>query len=222
MKYLIFDAGSVISLTMNGLLPILEKLKNEFDGEFIITPQIKNEIVDKPAKIQKYEFESIQVKALISKGVFTMSSKIIPDNKLQQEANEIMKISNSSYVAFHEKVKIIQEGEASCLAFAKLCGRENVIVTDERTVRLLTERPDNISKLMGNKMHTKVSFNNKEMKYFSDFRFIRSAELLYIAYKKNLFDYKDSNLLGSLLYAVKYKGAAISSEEIDEIKKLAR
>jgi predicted nucleic acid-binding protein len=222
MKYVIFDAGSVISLTMNGLLGILEKLKEGFDGEFILTPQVKNELVDKPSKIKKYEFESIQVKALIKKGVFKMSSKIVSDSNLRREINKIIKISNSAYVAFHEKVKIIQEGETSCLAFAKLCGADNVIVTDERTVRLLTEKPENISRLMENKMHTKVSFNKKEIKYFSGFRFIRSAELLYVAYKKGLFEYKDSNLLGALLYAVKFKGAAISSDEISEMKLLAR
>ena len=32
MKYLIFDAGPIISLTMNGMLPIIEKLKGVFDG----------------------------------------------------------------------------------------------------------------------------------------------------------------------------------------------
>src|SRR3989344_5329454 len=36
MKYLIFDAGPLINFSMNGLLPMLEKLKKEFKGQFII------------------------------------------------------------------------------------------------------------------------------------------------------------------------------------------
>ena len=54
MKYLIFDAGPIISLTMNGLLPILEKLKKVFDGEFILTPSVKSEVIDRPMRIKKY------------------------------------------------------------------------------------------------------------------------------------------------------------------------
>ena len=47
MKYLIFDAGPIISMTMNGLLPLIEKLKNECGGcEFVLTPAVKKEVID--------------------------------------------------------------------------------------------------------------------------------------------------------------------------------
>ena len=54
MKYLILDAGPIISLTMNGLLWVLEKLKQDFDGEFIITPEIKQEVIDNPFRIKRF------------------------------------------------------------------------------------------------------------------------------------------------------------------------
>ena len=46
-------------------------------------------------------------------------------------------------------------------------------------------------------------------------------ENLWLAYKKNLIPVKkNKELLDALLYGVKFKGAAISSVEIEEMKKL--
>jgi hypothetical protein len=219
-KFLIFDAGPVISLTMNGLLPILEKLKQIFSGEFIITPDVERELIDKPLKIKKYELEGVKVRNLVEKGILKKSSQFVPNNTLTKETREIMNVINSSFKAetTNEKIKLIHEGEASCLAFSKLCKTENVIVVDERTVRMFIESPENLKKLMEKKLNTKIKTNIKKL---ANYKFIRSAELLYIAYKKNLFTIKkDKTLLDALLYGVKYKGASISSKEIEQIKKL--
>ena len=223
-KFLIFDAGPIISLTMNGLLDIIEKLKKEFDGEFIIVPAVKKEIIDKPSKIKKYALESVRVQGLFDKGVFKMSSSFINDNVLAKEGKKIMNIVNSSMKAERtgEKIRLIQAGEAECLAFSRLCKCDNAIVIDERTTRMLTEAPEQLRNLMEKKLHTKIDILDGQFKDLSNLRFIRSAELLYIAYKKNLFDLKkDRVLLDALLYGVKFKGCAISSREIEKIKKLA-
>ena len=223
MKYLIFDAGPIISLTMNGLLPILEKLKNVFDGEFILTPSVKSEIIDRPMKIKKYKLEAIQIKNLLDKGIFKLSSEVISDNRLDAEIKKILKITNGVLKTSQtgEKIKIIHEGEAACLAFSNLCGVENVIVIDERTTRLLTEAPHNLEKLMERKLHIELDSNIALLNNLKRYKFIRSAELLYIAYKKDLFEVKkDKQLLDALLYGVKFKGSSISSGEIEKIKKL--
>jgi hypothetical protein len=223
MKYLIFDAGPIISLTMNGLLPILEKLKNVFDGEFILTPSVKSEVIDRPMKIKKYKLEAIQIRNLLDKGIFKLSSEIIPDNNLDSEIKKILKITNGVLRTAQtgEKIKIIHEGEAACLAFSNLCGVENVIVIDERTTRLLTEAPRNLEKLMERKLHVELYSDTSLLDNLKRYKFIRSAELLYVAYKKDLFEIKnDKDLLDALLYGVKFKGASISSGEIEEIKKL--
>ncbi|MFZ5955501.1 MAG: hypothetical protein ACOYT4_03675 [Nanoarchaeota archaeon] len=220
-KFLIFDAGPIISLTMNGLLNILEKLKQNFSGEFIITPDIKFEVIDRPLKIKKYSFEALQVKNLLDKGILKLSSEFVKDSVLVKETQKILNISNSILYA-DENIKLIQRGEASCLAFANLCKKNNVIAIDERTTRMISEAPDKLKQLMENKLHTKINVNEQNLKLFGNFKFIRSTELIYIAYKKNLFDLKkDKILLDALLYAVKFKGVAVSSSEIEEIKKLA-
>jgi len=223
MKYLIFDAGPIISMTMNGMLPIIEKLKGIFDGEFILTPHVRKEVVDKPMKIKKFKLEAIQVNDMIERGVFKMSNAVIPNQKLDIETKKILKTTNGVLRTTQtgEKIKIIHDGEASCLAFSNLCGADNVIVIDERTTRMLTEAPQNLETMMEKKLHTSLDAELSLLNELKKFKFIRSAELLFIAYKKNLIPVKKSKeLLDALLYGVKFKGAAISSVEIEEMKKL--
>jgi len=222
-KFLIFDAGPIISLTMNGLLPILEKLKQNFDGEFVITPDVEKEVVDRPLKIKKYALEGVKVQNLVEKGVLVLSSKFVANSALNKETKRILRVANSSFQdeKIGEKIKLIQDGEASILAFSNLCKCDNVIVIDERTTRMLTEAPEKLEHLMEKKLHTSIDANFNSLKELSKFKFIRSAELLYVAYKKDLIGLKkDKILLDALLYGVKFKGTAISSREIEKIKNL--
>jgi predicted nucleic acid-binding protein len=223
MKYLIFDAGPIISLTMNGMLPLIEKLKEVFDGEFILTPSVKHEVVGRPMKIKKYKLEAIRVQDMIDRGVFKMSRTVVPDNKLEKEMKRLLKVTNGVLRTSQtgEKIKIIHDGEAACLAFANLCGCDNVIVIDERTTRMLTESPQNLEKMMEKKLHTPLTAELSLLDELKNFKFIRSAELLFVAYKKGLIPIKKSrDLLDALLYGVKFKGAAIASSEIEEMKRL--
>jgi len=221
-KFLIFDAGPIISLTMNGMLDVLERLRLRFHGEFIITPQVRKEVVEKPLMIKKYELEALKVQNLIDKNVLTISSKFVSNNVLTKKTHEFMKKANSIFQADRQNIGIIQEGEASCLAFSELCKCENVIVADERTIRLLAESPENLGHLMEKKLHTKINADMKKINEFKNFRFIRSSELLYFAYKNNFLLLKKSKvLLDAVLYAVKFAGTSISSKEIAEMKEMA-
>ena len=223
MKYLIFDAGPIISLTLNGMLPVIEKLKGVFGGEFILTPAVKREVVDRPMKIKKFKLEALRVQGMIDRGVFKMSKDIVSNQKLDKEMKKILKDANGVLrsTATGEKIKIIHNGEAACLAFANLCNCDNVIVIDERTTRMLTEAPENLEKMMESKLHTPLDANLKLLEGMKKFRFIRSAELLYIGYKKDLIGVKkEKELLDALLYGVKFKGCAISSTEIEEMKRM--
>lgn len=223
MKYLIFDAGPLISLTMNGLLPMLVKLKKSFDGEFIITPAVRKEVIDRPLNIKKYKLEAVFVRDLIEDGILKLSNGVVSDNEVSYRTKELINEMNSILTSQRtdEKIKIIQEGEASCLAFADLCKGDSLIVSDERTVRLLTESPQNLKELMERKLH--IGLNMKKMDSLKKYKFIRSTELAYIAYKKKLLDIEHSNEnLDAILYGLKLKGTAILSEEIEEMKNLAR
>lgn len=222
MKFLILDSGPLISLTMNGLLEIFEKLKTKYkEVQFIITPSVKHEVIDHALNVKKYELEGLKLMDLINRKIFTLSSEFVPNNILEKETQRIMKTANSIIKLSGQPIELIQVGESACLAFANLCDCENVIAIDERTTRLLSESPENLQKIMERKLHAQLNLNTKLLKEFKDFRFIRSSELLYIAYKNDLIGLKkDKALLDALLYAVKYTGTAISSKEIEEMKNL--
>ena len=66
-----------------------------------------------------------------------------------------------------------------------------------------------------------VMLNKQALKEFKDFEYIRSSELVYIAFVNNLTELKkDKQVLDALLYSVKFAGTAVSSKEIEEIKSL--
>ena len=69
-------------------------------------------------------------------------------------------------------------------------------------------------------MRTKIKLKQANFKPFKGFKIIRSSELIYVAYKKGLIRWKNKEILDGLLYALKFKGCAISGDEIEQIKKI--
>ena len=76
---------------------------------------------------------------------------------------------------------------------------------------------------MENKLRIDLDANFDLIKDFGRFKFIRSSELVYMAYKKNLIGFgKSRDVLDALLYGLKFKGTTISSKEIEVIKGLVK
>ena len=223
-KALIFDSGTLINLSMNGLLELLEKLKKNFNGKFLITKEVKYEVVDRPIGIYRFELGAMRVQKLIDTKVLEMPSSLnISEDMIKKETQRLMEIANHSVRVGNKMVNIVSDAEISCLALSEELsakGIENIIAIDERTTRMLSESPGMMERMMSEKMHHRVSVDESKLKEFSKFRFIRSSELVYVAYKKGLADIEGKKALEALLYATKFKGSAISFEEIDELKKL--
>ena len=223
-KVLIFDSGSLISLSINGLLEELKKLKKIFNGEFIITKEVKKEVVDNPIKIKMYELEALKIQNLIDEGCLNMPDKIgIQDKEITNLMFKLMNFANTMFIGNRNEIQLIQQGETSCLALSKILNEKkikNVLVVDERTTRMLVEKPENLKELLEKKMHTNVKLKESNFKEFNGFKIIRSTELIYVAYKKGLINLRGKEVLDALLYALKFKGCAISSEEIEEIKNI--
>jgi|SRR3989344_3968961 len=224
MKAIIFDASTLISFAMNGLFDEIEKLKKIFDGKFIITKEVKKEVIDKPLNIKKFELEALRLKKLYDAKVLESPASFqVNDGEISRKTEELLNFANNSFQANGKNIKIVDLGEISCIALSKILtekGIQNIIAVDERTMRMLGEKPENLGKLLEKKLHTRVSPNRKNFDVFKGLKFIRSTELIYVAYKKGLIDIKDDKLLDALLYSMKFKGAAVSGEEIEEIKRL--
>ena len=64
-KALIFDSSSIITLAMSNLLSIVSKLKNVFNGSFLVPYDVFHESVVRPLNIKRFEFEAMMIKKLI-------------------------------------------------------------------------------------------------------------------------------------------------------------
>ncbi len=224
-RAIIFDSGTLISMSMAGLFPEFEKLKGVFKGHFLITHKVKEELIDKPLMIKRFELEALRAKDLLERGILELPDFYGIDQKtIVDKTNEIMDITNSAFFGHNKDLKIVQSGEASCLALSKMLsekGVKNVVAIDERTTRMIIEKPENLQGLLEKKMHTRIKVERRNFDYFKNFKVIRSTELIYIAYKKGLTKLKDGNsVLDALLYALKFSGCAISSDEIEQIKRM--
>jgi len=225
-KIIIFDASTIINFIMNGLTDILKELKLIFQGKFIITNKIKKEVVDRPLTIKKFKLGALTVQKLIDEQVFEFPNSIgIKNFDLNKKTREILKSVNQLYKADNENIKLIHDGEASCLALAILASKKGIkslLAVDERTTRILIERPENLKKLLKRKLHKSIKLKGNLDLPTKQIKIIRSSELVYVAFKKHLIKLKPENkqVLDALLYATKFKGAAISNDEIEQIKRL--
>jgi hypothetical protein len=224
-KYLIFDAGPLINFSMNGLLHIIEKLQKEFKGEFLITKEVKQEIIDRPLNIPRFELGAIRLKQLFNDNVIKhadLSENEI--NELREIRNKLMQTANNTFFTKKRSVHLIDKGESAALALSSIMKRkskENVpLVIDERTTRVLCENPENLRKLFEKKLHTSIKANKKNYELFQDFKIIRSTELAYIANKKKLFQIPDPKLMEGVLYGLKFKGCSISEKEVETLKRM--
>ena len=164
-KVIIFDASTLITLAMNGLLPEFRELKKIFKGKFIITKDVKREIIDRPITIKRFELEALKLKQLLDEKILEMPSCLgINEDEISIKTKEILNLANNLFIGKGKNLELIQFGEASCLVLSRLLDEkkiENVIAVDERTTRMLGEKPENLEKLLRKKLHIKVTLNKK-------------------------------------------------------------
>jgi len=223
-KAVIFDSGALISLAMSNLLGELKKLKEKFNGKFLITADVKRETIDKPLTIKRFWLQAMMIEQLLLDKVLEMSDAVdIPEEAINTQTKKLMDVANSMFESKGRSVKLISSGESSCLALSKLLrekGVENVIAVDERTTRILAEKPGNLKEIMERKLHSKIKMKNENFAEFKDFKFVRSTELMYVAYKKGLIKIRKEKVLDAVLWALKSHGCSISYDEIKEIVSL--
>jgi hypothetical protein len=224
MKALILDSGILINLSMNGLLYILEELKKKTRMQFLITRQVKYEVIDRPVKVPRFELGALRVQSLIDNKVVELPESVgVSDNEINKKTEELMKIANNSLKSHGRFVKIVSDAEMSCLALSAVLTAkkiDNLIGVDERTTRILSEKPTNLERIMSKKLHTNVTLEKSSFEKFKEFRFIRSTELAYVAHKLGVLNVKGPKALEAVLYATKFKGSSVSYDEINVLKKL--
>jgi hypothetical protein len=223
-KAIIFDSSTLINIVMNGLIEEFRELKKRFNGKFLITKEVESEVITKPMTIRRFKLEALKIKKMMEDGILESPSTMgVGDNQITKGMNEIKEKANRIFFGHGNAIQIIHSGECSCLALSNLLkekGIDAVISVDERTTRMLGEKPENLSALLQKKLHTPITMQNENLGFFKNFKFIRSTELMYVAYKKGIVELKNHDVLEAILYALKLNGCSISDEEINEMKKM--
>lgn len=230
-KIIVFDAGPVISLTLNNLLWVLEDLKKYFNGNFYVPMAVKHELIDKPLKTKKFKFEALQIIPLISNGTF----EIIHNDFIVSKTRYLVDLANRCFKAKGNYIQIIQDGEMEAVSTA-LYFKSDTIVVDERITRMLIENPKDVKRTLERRLHTQIHVDKKNLNTFHEIvkhiKVIRSIELVTIAYELGILDkFMDHKqklmvndvenvLLEGVLWAVKLNGCSVSENEIKDIIKL--
>lgn len=230
MEGIVFDAGPVISLSMNSLLFVISELKKHYDGIFVITPAVKSELIDVPIKIKRFKLESLQVLKLILDGTFNMVS----DPKISAMRDKLSDLANNIYSYNKSPIRILHSGELEAISAAVVLKMDTLVI-DERTTRVLMESPGSLKKLLHKKLHKSLDVDtnrlNEFLSYVKGIRIVRSAEFATAAFRLGIINkemvsvgedkivpHLNSEILDSVLWGVKLKGCAISESEIDRLE----
>ncbi|MAF34877.1 hypothetical protein CMO91_03455 [Candidatus Woesearchaeota archaeon] len=219
MDTLVFDAGPIISLTLNNILWVLKPLKERYKGSFILPDAVHKELVDRPLKGKKFKYEAFQVQSLVEQGVFD----VVKDAEVISLGKKLSNLGNSCFQAKGNPLQIVQAGEMESIAYA--LHHDRTIVMDERITRMLVEEPEKLCKRLEKRFHFPVHTVKSNLSDFKDkvgkLDIIRSVELATVAFEQGLFNdvlIKIPNarkeLLDSLLWGLKLNGCAVSNEEM--------
>lgn len=218
MRNLVFDTSSVISLTTNDLLWLLNPLKQKFKGDFCIPDSVKIELIDKPLATFRFKFEAMIINKIINEGFLDVHEPLNVDDLLIHV--------NSIYLVEGKPLHIVDKAEVEALALV-LRLQADAYVVDERTMRMVIEDPVNLRNILEGKIHRKVEINKNLLNEFKEIskgvKIIRSTELVTVAYEKGLLDNylmdkkNKRELVEAFLWGLRLKGCAISTDEINEI-----
>ena len=215
MNELIFDSSSIISISQNCLMKVLECMSKKTNNQFVITKGVEFESVTKPLTITKFELNALRIKRAIDLNWLKVEQNEIDSTQIEDLANNI-------FFSENKPIKIIHKGEAEALALYKKLNA-SVLVIDERTTRMLIEEPKNLEKKLKFHYRKKIKMNTGNLKKFSSFagkiNIVRSAELIAKAFDLGCFEGELDNSNKSLeaaLFALKFNGCAVSLEEIKE------
>lgn len=219
MKTIVCDSSSLISLAEACSLGTLGFLKEKFKADFVIPPAVEHEIIDAPREISRFSYSAARLKHLINVKILHVAST----PSLDADAQKIMDSANSLFRS-EMPLRIIQRGEAECLALLAPL-KASALLIDEKTTRLLMEDPKKLLSLMKSE-HEKARADEKSMLDFQKkfpYTVLRSTELVSFAAQNGFFQDlapDENDIFHTSIYALRYAGCSISQSEIDDYQKI--
>lgn len=216
MAVIVCDSSSLISLNEACLLGCLGFLKQRSGAEFLVPPEVFSETVQRPLKTRRHEYSAMRLNHLLQEG--TVREVEFPDTG--KAADKLLALANEIFWVEGRPLKLIQRGEAECLAAYGRAGAGGLLI-DEKTTRLLLESPQTLLEKISGEYENKVKVSEgalEEWKRRTEGMFVlRSSELLTMAVSKGFFaPYRSlaRQALGAALHAVRNAGCSVSEEEM--------
>jgi predicted nucleic acid-binding protein len=212
-KRIICDSSSLISMSMNCMLPLVVELSEAAD--FVISQSVYDEIITNPKRLGHHVMGPLNFSALVKSGVLRV------ERADEGKAKDILNLSNTTYYAHHQPLTIIQKGEAEALALAH--GGATLLI-DERTLRFLIESPAQLLGLLQFRLRKGITMNSERARIFQShykgIPIIRSSEIVAVAYEKGIlgkyFEGSGREVLSACLYSLKSKGCSLSNSDIED------
>jgi len=213
----VMDSSSLISISETCLMDVFGNLVEKTGADFFIPKTVEEESVLRPLKIKRFELNALRIKKAIQKKWIKVAGV---DSTTRGEMNLIASIANNVFFSNEKAIKLIQAGEAEALALLKNLGA-NLLVVDERTTRMLIEKPMALKEFMERRQGIKIKVNEKNLgkfqEMFKGIAIVRSVELIALAFERGLVAgeiEQTKQALEACLFALKYRGCAVSAKEI--------
>ncbi|MBI4361398.1 hypothetical protein HY572_06545 [Candidatus Micrarchaeota archaeon] len=219
------DSSTLISLGETCTLGALTFLKEKTGARFLVPPAVVFESMQHPEQIKRYAFSGYKIQHQLEAGVLEATP---PTKNLEQNAREILGQANRVFSVNKKPLKVLQIGEAECLAAYNAEAAKGVLV-DEKTTRLFIEDPTLLKESLSAEYHRPVEVNRDAWeavrKFTGGMVAVRSTEILAMAYEYGFFDgYQQNaaNAFHSALYALRNAGCSITSHELLEYQRVQK
>ncbi len=224
MKSIVVDTSSLISISTNCLLWVLDALKNKIN--FYVTKGVVEESINHALKIERFRLSGVRLLKRLCEGTLDYIEYDVP------LANSLTSLANSIFFAWGKPLRIVHPGEMGAIS-AALKNKINYFLIDERITGMLIDNPEALCTTLSNRFHTKVEINNEALSKFRDacskIQVIRSSDLMCVAYEAGLMENYikacggakvRKDLLSGLLWGLKFSGCAISGNDIKQYLKV--
>ena len=82
---------------------------------------------------------------------------------IKSSFGEFIDHAPQTFYADNHPIHLIEKGESAALALSLMTKEPNLIAIDERTTRMLSEKPENLERIMAEKLHQRVLVNKENL-----------------------------------------------------------
>ena len=225
-KTFVLDSSSIITISDNCLIKIFKNISEREGIDFCIPESVYAESVLRPLKINRYELNAMRIRDAVAEGYI----KVVETTPGMARRLARLEEAAAGLCTFNgEKMPLLQAGEMETLALIKEIGADALVI-DERTTRMVLEEPQNMFGFLKNRHPGgKIVLSEGRLREireeYYDTKIFRSTELIALAYEDGSFGSElrtSKESLEAALYAAKYSGCAVSSDEIIAYLKMVK